>query len=357
MSLVRSIFLPLGLVLLCGSCRPRTASHADSCKGDADTIPLRYARHLTMVEHPGFTEALIRDPEDSTRILQRIELHRPLHRLIVSSSIHCALLQELGCDTTIAGVCDAQYNRLPYVLEGLENGTITNIGNSMEPNMERVVDLRPDAFLSASLEQSGVAARLEQFGIPLIPCADYMESSPLARAEWIRFYGRMTGQGNRADSLFQQIEQRYLALKEKTQEVTHRPRLVCEMPYNGTWYVPRGESYAAHLYRDAGADYVFGHLAGTGSAALSTETALDKALTAEVWLVRSFGPLTRSRLYQDSPNLQQIRAKLWVCDTSEKLYFEQTTFHPDEALSELIRILHPQIAIEGSDTYFSLTEE
>lgn len=328
-----------------------------------DTILLRYARNLTIVDYPQYTQVIIRNPWDTTRVLNSYTLVKepqgikgevvvPLKNAAVFTSVHCSLLMELGCQECIGGICELEYIHIPFVHEGVKEGSIIDLGNGMEPNLERIMDLQPDAIMLSPFENSGGYGRLERMGIPLIECAEYMENSPLARAEWIRFYGRLFGKAELVDSLFGQVERSYLELREKASHTEQKPRLICEMPQSGYWYVPGGKSTMGIMYRDAGADYLFHDIEGAGSTALSIERVLDRALTAQVWLIKHHGLLSREQIVQDVPALRNVPAKIFICDTFSSGFYEQTPFHPDVLLRNLIHILHPELGIKEEKAYF-----
>lgn len=330
---------------------------------EGDTIPMRYARNLTIVEYPDYTQVTIRNPWDTTKVLNSYTLVNekqglkgevvvPLRNAAVFTSVHCSLLMELGCQECIGGICEPEYIHIPYVQKGLKEGRIIDLGNGMEPNLERIMALQPDAIMLSPFENSGGYGRLERMGIPIIECAEYMEGTPLGRAEWIRFYGRLFGKAEMVDSLFLQTERSYLQLKEASSKAKQKPRLICETPQSGYWYVPGGQSTMGIIYQDAGADYLFHDIEGSGSTALSIERVLDRALTAQVWLVKHHGPLNREQIVQDFPALRNIPAKIWLCDTYSSGFYEETPFHPDVLLSNLIQILHPELGIKEEKAYF-----
>ena len=315
---------------------------------DGDTLNLRYARNLTIVEFPNYTQVTIRNPWDTTRVLnsytlvkepqgQKGEVVVPLKNVGVFTSVHCSLMMELGCQDCIGGICELEYIHIPYVQKGVKEGRIIDLGNGMEPNLERIMDLQPDAIMLSPFENSGGYGRLERMGIPLIECAEYMEGTPLARAEWIRFYGRLFGKAE---------------LKEKASHTAQQPRLICETPQSGYWYVPGGNSTMGIMYRDAGADYLFHDIEGSGSTALSIERVLDRALTSQVWLIKHHGPQSREQIVQDVPALRNIPARIWLCDTFSSGFYEQTPFHPDVLLRNLIQILHPELGVDVKKAYF-----
>lgn len=330
---------------------------------DGDTIPLHYARNLTIVEYPDYTKVAIRNPWDTTRVLNSYTLVKekkglkgevvvPLKNAAVFTSVHCSLLMELGCGEKIGGICEPEYIHIPYVHKRLEEGRIINLGNGMEPNLERIMSLQPDAIMLSPFENSGGYGRLERMGIPIIECAEYMESTPLGRAEWIRFYGRLFGKAELVDSLFLQTERSYLQFREQASKAQQKPRLICETPQSGYWYVPGGQSTMGILYQDAGADYLFHDIEGSGSTALSIERVLDRALTAQVWLIKHHGKLSREQIVQDVPALCKIPAKISLCDTFSSCFYEETPFHPDLLLGNLIQILHPELGVQVKKAYF-----
>ncbi|MCF0198175.1 MAG: ABC transporter substrate-binding protein [Bacteroidaceae bacterium] len=347
-------FLILGN-LCCTACR-RSASNVAAAEGD--TIPMRYARLITLVRHSDAVEVILKNPWDTTAELMRYDVREPVKRAGVYTAVHCALLQELGVADRIAGVCELSYIDLTFVQEGVRNGRITDMGNSMEPNVERIMETMPDVLLPSLFENSGGYGRVGQLGIPIIPCADYMEASPLARAEWMKFFGILFGVEERADSLFRAVESAYLALCDSAAQTVHRPTLIVEQPYNGIWHVPGGRSTMGILYADAGADYVFRDRPESGSLPMALETVLEAAQGADVWLMKYNQPvpLTLTQLRTEHPAYAQFRAfqqgNVYGCHTTKSHFFEETPFHPERLLADLIHILHPELGITANNSYF-----
>lgn len=350
--------LCLALSAGCG----RAGAGADHSGGD--TIAMAYARNLHMVAHPDGIEVTMLDPWHEGRTLARYFLtsdttrrgdgiiHVPLRRAAVFTSVHCALFNELGALSSVRGVCDLQYMPLAYIHDGVGQGRICDLGNSMEPNMERLIDLMPDAVLRSPFEQNGGYGKIGRLSIPVVECADYMEVGPLARAEWVRFYGRLVGQAERADSIFRSVEQHYIQLRDKAQGARSHPTLICEAPYNGQWYMPAGSSTMGQMYADAGARYLFSDISGTGSSPLSIEHVLERALEADVWLIKTYGLQSKAQLASDTPLLKGIKAQAWTCDPSSTGFYEQTPFHPERLLEDLTAILHPELGIVPAHRYF-----
>lgn len=339
------IFLSF-LLFSCG--RKYTADDGET----GDTLQLRYAKNLTIVEYPGRLEVTMRNPWDTAATLARYDLCVPLRKAGIFSSVHLALLHEFGADDAVGGICDLEFCNQQAFREAVAEGRVANLGNSVQPSLEQIIDLNPDALLPSPFENSGGLGRVERLGIPIIWCADYMENTPLGRAEWMRFYGLLFGCKEKADSIFSAVESRYLELCDLVKTTKTRPRLLPEMPWSGQWTLPGSGSSSTRLYADAGADYLFADLEGNGGIPLSTEKVVDRGIGADIWLIKHHGPLDRKQMNADTPLLANIKAQIWWCDTSKTLLYEETPFHPERLLENLISILHPELDIRSNYAYF-----
>lgn len=337
----------LACVLLCSCTNGRTGEAVEG-----DTLSLRHARHVRAVRCGDIVNINIRNPWDTTALLRSIRVKVPVRRAAVYSATHATLLEELGLTEHIGGIFDTRYLKNPHLKGAIEEGKIRDLGTSSAVNIELIMDMQPDLLMPSPYESQGGYGRLEQMGIPIMECADYMEVSPLARAEWIRVYGLLFGVEERADSLFQEIEQRYYELKTLASTCKERPSLLTERPLSGTWHVPNGESTTGILYHDAGADYLFADIPGSGASAMSIEMVLDRALHADLWLIKSFGTLTKEQIIDDTPACKHIPARLLVCNTEEVPFFEETPFHPEYLLENLISVLHPELGLKAEQEYF-----
>lgn len=353
------------LLLACSD--NRSASSEET----GDTLRLRYAKNLTIVNYSDRTEVTLRNPWDTLHNLAKYILREdktlpikgdgvpvtiPLRNAGIFSSVHLALLHELKADSAVGGICDLGFCNLEEFKKAIDEGHIANLGNSIQPSLEQIINLNPDALLPSPFENSGGLGRVEKLGIPIIWCADYMEHTPLGRAEWIRFYGLLFGRGNEADSIFGNVERRYNELCDKARNAETKPRLLPEMPWSGQWTLPGSGSSSTKLYADAGAEYLFSNLEGNGGIPLSTEKVVDRAVDADIWLIKHHGPLNRQQMNSDTPLLAGIKAPIWWCDTSVTLLYEETPFHPERLLENLIAILHPEMNVQPAYKYFSRLE-
>jgi iron complex transport system substrate-binding protein len=341
-------------------------------EGVGDTI--KYAVGYEITHCDGYLLADVRDPWQKDRLLQRyvlipsdkpqpenlpegIIIKIPVKNVIVYSSVHCAMIDELGAMDCITGVCDYDYILLPSVKSLYKKGKIKDMGIGTSPNIEKIIESGAEVIIAAPFENGSYGA-VEKTGIPVIECADYMEAEPLGRAEWIKFIGLLTGNEEKADSLFRITENSYLNCKRLTENIKEHPTLLVGMKYGTPWYVPTGESFMAQIFRDAGADYIFKDLPGTGGTPLSFETVLDKAIHADYWLIQynNTKELTYRFLKSDYSSYGEFDAfknrKIYGCNTSHSLYYEEMPIHPDYLLAELIAILHPKLIHNHAFRYF-----
>ena len=366
------------LVLLLTACGGR--SKTSSAFTNGEILPLKYAENLTLIKGEGYTEARLRNPWDTTAILRTYILvekdkpmpdhlppgtivRTPLSKALVYTGVHCALIHELGMVKSIGGICELQYIKVPEIIEGCQKGTIVNAGEGTNPDIEKIIDLHPDALLLSPYENSGGHGQVEKLKVPIIECADYMETSALGSAEWIRFYGLLFHQCAKADSIFAIVEKNYNELKALASSQAKKPKVMCELKSGSAWYVPGGRSTTGKLYKDAGGDYLFDSYPNSGAVPLSFETVFDKAQDADVWLMKYNHPMdkTLNGIQEDYSPYAQFKAfkeqQVYGCNTAYKAYYEDFPFHPDLVLKDLIKIFHPSLLPEHELKYFSKLAE
>lgn len=341
----------LVLLFAVGGCKhPATVSHEER----SDTLQLRYAKNLLIIEHDGYTEVQIANPWSAGSVMQTFEIRQPSTRAAVFIAAHAALIDELGCLSSIAGVCEPEYIADGHILDGIRKGTIRDLGSAMVPNKEAIIDLSPDVILLSPFENVGSYSHLEQLGIPIVQCADYMEPSALGRAEWVRFYGRLFGCAERADSLFESVCRRYASLCRAVEadSTARAPSVIFDTRNGSAWYMPGGQSTLASIVRDAGGKYIFDDDEHSGSIPLSFESVFDRGQDADVWLIRYSSPysLTLSQLRDTYAPYAKFKAfrdnNVYGCNNRNLLFYEETPFHPERLLHDFVRIFRPQALAE-----------
>ena len=369
---VFNIFALCALSLLFSSCG---GGNGNVFFISGDTLDIRYASHLQIVEGNDYTVVNLRNPWDTLQILHTYVLvprdgvyntdslpegtmvRVPLQRSVIYTAVHCGLVEELGTIDAVIGVCDAQYIHQPEVSIRIVDGCIKDLGNSMSPNVESMIDLRPDAVLLSPFENSGGYGRIDRLGIPIIECADYMETSALGRAEWVRFYGRLYGCADKADSLFVSVEASYNALKQKAQTCEKQPTVFADLPVgHSAWYVSGGGSTIGRLYSDAGAHYLFSDNESSGSVPYSFETIYEKAREADIWLIRYNAPQdytyrSLAAEYEPYTHFEAFRNQtMYGCNTAYSHFYDEVPFHPERLLAEFVCIFHPELCTDSIAT-------
>ncbi len=369
----------LGLLVVFASCGGNRKTFVSTDEGD--TLTMKYAQRIIIVEHEDYTEVTLKHPWQEGQLLHRyylVDRNRqelppvlnhggtivrvPLQRAAVFTTVHASLMMNFGRQEAIAAVADSKYMKLPYVHQGISEGRIIDCGDGLSPMVEKIIDAQADAILLSPFENSGGYGRMEEIGIPLIECAEYMETSPLGRAEWMRFYGRLLGCEQKADSLFAVVDSCYHALAQQAGTAQTQPTVLMDKQTGSVWYVPGGRSTIGQLLQDAACHYPFAADEHSGSLPLSFESVLEKAGEADVWLFRydSDTPLTLSQLLKEQRGYHQLRPvrehHVYGCNVRTSLFYEQSPFRPDYLLQDIIQILHPELHAGDSLRYYQALE-
>lgn len=352
-----------------------TGGSGSKHEGTACDTLTEKAQLLTLVDRGDFVTAEIADPWNNGKRLAAYALvdrnkevpkgleeeydvvRVPLERSIVYSSTNSGAIGELGALDRIAAVADGNYYTPDDTINKLiTSGRISDIGNSMSPKIESIIETEPDAILVSPYENAGHGA-IEDLGITVIECADYMEQSPLGRAEWILLLGELYGKRELAKEIYEQVSNDYEELRMQASKATSdKPKVITETMTSGVWYVPGGNSYMSKMLSDAGAEYPWSDDESTGSLQLGIESVIDKASDADIWILRNYGPIKdKSELLNISPLNATIKAyengAIYVCDTSKKPIFNDIAFHPERILSDYIIIFHPEL-YPGTETRY-----
>lgn len=372
---LRPYFLCSVVLLMLMGCRSGQKGH----RGNSDTFPIQYAHDFRVERTPEYTLVEVFSPWDTLQVLQRYVLvdrtvplpadlpagtlvRTPLQRVAVYSSVHCSMLEELGVADRIVGVCEPNYIELDFVREGVAQGTIADLGEGASPDVEKMMIIAPEAIITAPFKNVGYG-RVEKTGILLLECVDYLEATPLGRAEWIRFLALFFGKETLADSLFQRTAAVYDSLCTLITPQMNRPTVLSEMKYGAVWYMPGGRSYVSNLFRDAGANYLWKEDQNTGSIPLSFETVFERGEQVDCWIIKynAQQDLTYEGLQNEFEPYGHFAAfkkrNIFVCNTGKIPYYEEFPMHPDRVLRNLIWVFHPELLPDYRPRYFSKMKE
>ncbi len=374
---VRRLLTLLVAVAFLASCK---GSHASaSSEEEGEVLPLKYAENLTVREFPDFTEVTVRNPWDTLKTLQKYILVErdsampaglpegtiikvPVTNALVYSTVHNSLITELGAMDAIGGICNSKYVNGKELQARLASGRIVDCGVSLSPDLEKIIKLKPQVIMLSPFENNDKYAKVGELGIPIIECADYMETSPLGRAEWVRFYGMLFGKQDVADKMFAETESNYLKLKQIANGLAIKPKVIIDQRYGQVWNVPGGVSIMGRLIEDAGGINPFASYEQSGSVPLAPEKVLAEAHDADIWFVRynQEKEKTMKELGNDAPVNSQFKAfkdgRVYGCNTRYVNFYEETPFHPDRILEDMVHIMHPELSSSAPVRYYSLMQ-
>lgn len=273
---------------------------------------------------------------------QRLCVREPLRRLGTMSTVQVGFLYALDAMDCLVAVCNPELIYTPV------KGDEIDLGDSMKPSAERTLQAGLDALLAVNYGQYDnlEATRLEKLGVFTIYINEWQEHSPLARAEWIRVLGALTGKLHEADSIFQKVETQYINLKSQISNLKST-KIMSGNNFRGTWYVPSGKNYLAYLFKDACADYPFYDDERETSIPLTIEETLHYFHDADVWVGAGGNSLaelaemdekhTWFKAYKDGRVYNWRKQRL---PSGANNFWERGVVHPEEMLEDVIHILN-----------------
>lgn len=284
------------------------------------------------------------------------------NRIVAMSSTHIAMLDAIGSADKIVGVSGIDYISNPKILA--HRDSIGDIGPETHADYELLLSLQPDIVLLYGVNgASSMEEKLRELGIPYMYVGDYLEQSPLGKAEWLVALSEITGQRDKGVKTFAEIPRRYNALKKRAAEaVGAAPKVMLNTPYNDTWFMPSTDNYSVRLIIDAGGDYIYNKNTGNASAPIDTEEAYLLASQADVWInpgmarsladVRSMAPKIADTPVFRSGNVFNNNLRSTAAGGND--YYESGIVRPDLVLRDLIKIFHPELITEDFVYYQQL---
>lgn len=330
------------------------------------------AERFTLVQKNRWTEVKIIDPwQGATGVNQIYYLVKrgsvlpggvdssavifvPLKKIICMSTTHLAMISALGEEQTIAGVSGTNFIYSPAIIKNVEKGLVVDVGYEANLNKELILKISPDLIMIYGIgsESSGYLGKIKELGIKIIINADYLETDPLSRAEWIKLFGALYCKENLADSLYKSEVDEYTRLKSFiVQKTTNKPKVLLGLPFKDTWYISPGNSFISKLINDAGGDYLWMDTESSISMPFGLENVYLRGLKADYWL--NIGSVSsRNEISNVDPRLDDL-----PCFKNDNLfnnnkrisvnggndYWESGSLYPHLLLKDIATILHPEI--------------
>ncbi len=295
----------------------------------------------------------------------RYDLSKKYQKIVCTSTSHLPFLELLGETDILVGFPSTNLISSEAFMQRVEEGLITDLGPGGSINMELLLSLNPDAVIAFDMGgESNSLNKIQQSGIPVIYNADFLESSPLGKAEWIKFFGALLNKQKKADSIFSFIESEYIRLRTIGSSMTETPTVLSGVVYGDTWFLPGGQNWSSIFLDDAGGEYIWATDSSSGWIEHSFESVYDRANNADFWIgtstintrdellsqderYASFDAFSNNQVY----SYNKKRGKHGGYD-----FFESGYARPDLVLADLIKILHQDQLPDYETIYFQRLE-
>ncbi|MCC8134623.1 MAG: ABC transporter substrate-binding protein [Tannerellaceae bacterium] len=373
-----SIFIGILLVQLFSGCRPdgKKENQAAASLTEGQDYSIRYAQGFKVSEFPSYKLVDIQDPAGESDVVyqyalldrghpasgipQKYEIIEvPVRKVICMTSLQLFNFIKLNELDKVVGITSTRFLLNSQINEQLRQGTTSKIGIEGNFDSEVILALAPDIILVSPFKRGGYET-IRNLDIPLISFLGYKETSPLGQAEWIRFTAMLLGIEEKANRQFEEIEEKYNALKALAASAEHRPSVLSGEMHSGNWYVVGGNSYLAQLFRDAGGEYFRRNDESSGGFYVDFETVYSEAAEVDYWRVaNSFnGEFSYEALRQSDDRYADFKAfrdkQVIYCNLRQTPFYEQTPVEPEVVLADLIRIFHPDLLPDHTPVYYDL---
>lgn len=359
-----------------------------SCGGGADTGDRAFVRtagnagsgsvshstslRIELVDDGYYVE--VRNPMDTSEVLASYHLSRknkteigeehstiriPIERMALGSTTFVPYFEHLGAAQVIRGVTYATQVRSEEIAEQVNEGFTLEIAGDTGIDPERLLMTDADVAMVYLYGNSNFR-QLQELGIPVVLNMEYQESSPLARAEWVKLSACLLDRLAEAEAIFGEIEDRYMEISQLAKDASYAPKVFSGSKYERKWFAPGRSSFVAQYIRDAGGRYAFEHVEGSGSVELDFESVLSTLVKCDYWglITSSEEEFALSHLIRVDPQYALFEAfrsgQVFVCNTAKSDYFGNAVMEPDVVLADLVAIIHPDLLPGHESVYFHL---
>jgi iron complex transport system substrate-binding protein len=369
------VFLFSFLVLI--SCKKSEST--TEIKAETGQNSIEYASGLSINKFTGYSVVKVTNPwpeanKEYTYVLKEKDgvvpdslksyttIQVPLQTIVVTSTTNIPFLEMLDVENNLVGFPHTDYISSEKTRKLIDEGAVKNVGQNEKLNIEQLIELAPDLIVTFGVDNNNsMLDNLQKSGLKVLIQADWMEQSPLGKAEWIKLYGALFGKEAQAKELFDKIVTSYKEAKKLVASKEATSTVLYGSMYMDQWYVAKGNSWVAQFMDDAKANYLWANLEGTGSQGLSFEKILDKAKTASVWIAtgsfKSLAELEKSNPHYSqfdafkTKNVYTFESKFGA--TGGTIYYELAPSRPDLVLKDYIKIFHPELLRSYEFTFAS----
>lgn len=287
----------------------------------------------------------------------------PLKKIVCMSTTHVAMISALSEENTIAGVSGTGFIFSGSLIRNVEKGMIEDVGHEANLNKELILKISPDLIMMYGIgsESAGYVGKIKELGVKVVFNADYLETDPLSKAEWIKLFGVLYCKESLADSIYNSEVEAYIKMKAYiSRNISDRPKVLLGFPFKDTWYVSPGNSFISKLISDAGGSYLWQNTESSVSMPLGIENVYLNALNADYWL--NIGTVnTKNEISMVDQRLEGLpcfkNGNLYnnnkrITANGGNDYWERGSLFPHEILKDIASILHPELFIDNELLYY-----
>jgi len=372
-------FILIITFFITSACGRRDRKRADIFRKAGNEI--ERAERFTLEKKDGWTEVKIINPwQGATDVSQIYYLVKrgselpagldsgavifvPLKKIICMSTTHLAMISAIGEGKSIVGVSGTNFIYSPELNKNVERGFIADVGYEANLNKELILKISPDLIMIYGIgsESAGYMGKIKELGTKIIINADYLETDPLSRAEWIKLFGALYCKESLADSIYKSEVAEYDKLKSYIdQNTTNKPKVLLGLPFKDTWYISPGNSFIGKLISDAGGDYLWMNTKSSMSMPYGIESVYLQGMKADFWL--NIGSVTSKneisnvdQRLDDLPCFKKddlFNNNKRVTENGGNDFWESGSLHPHLLLKDIATILHPEIFSEHELTFY-----
>ncbi len=288
--------------------------------------------------------------------------YTPLHNVICLSTTHIGYLDALGELSSVTGLSGSAYLTNSEIRKGIEESRVHEVGYDRGLNYEMIVKLKPDVVFAYGIgsEINAQINKLHDLGIPVVLVGEYLEQTPLGKADWIEFFGAFYGKGKEADAIFKKIKSSYDAIKSSVSGEKVKPGVLTGLPFKDTWWMAGGRSNLAVLIEDAGGNFLWNENTSREAFPVSLEEVFLRAAKADYWIncgniTKMDELLTFDARFGQVPAVEKSQVynnNLHASPGGGTDYWESGVVHPDLILKDLVKIFHPHIYDNKDFNYY-----
>ncbi|MBT4414122.1 MAG: ABC transporter substrate-binding protein [Polaribacter sp.] len=357
-----------------------------SCKNEVIKVDIKqlfennikYANGFDIITKNGIKKLIIKSPYQNSKDVFEYQIKNktvskninknnliievPITKIVVTSTTHIPMVELLNEEATLIGFPYSKYVSSEKTRQLIDSGNITEIGKENSLNTEILLDLEPEIVVGYSVSSADKSlTTIKKAGINVIYNGDWLEETPLGRAEWIKFFGVLFNKEKQADSIFKIIETNYLEAKKIALTAIKKPTILSgAIMSKDIWNLPAGDSFVAQFLKDANLDYLWKNSKGKGSLSLSFESVFDKGANADFWIAPGYFS-TKEQLLNSNQIYTKFKAfengNIYTPSTKKGttggvIYYELAPTRPDLVLKDIIKITNTDLLPDYKMTFF-----